>query len=62
MHTLRKHTLVLAAFTERKKGTLLFKGKSESPVLRNTREEKESSFTAEDHMIMRSEAEERQWE
>lgn len=48
-NTEKTHT-VLAGYAERKKGTLLFKGKTESPELRNTREEKlNSSFTAEDH-------------
>lgn len=37
--TEKTHT-VLAGRTERKKGTLLFKGKTESPEQRNTREGK----------------------
>lgn len=42
----------MARYAERKKGTLLFKGKTESQVLRSTREEKcNSSFTAEHHRI-----------
>lgn len=45
MHTLRKKRSVLVGFTERKKGTLLFKGKTESPVLRNTREGEKNKKT-----------------
>lgn len=41
---LRKHTLHWPRFTERKKGTLLFRGKTDSLVQRNTTEGKNASL------------------